>query len=214
LTALTRADLLLAGFWSPRLLVPVAWRRATLRPPGGRRAGGGGAGAGAMAPWVIAASARAGHFVPITQGSASALFVGTYLPGDGTTVGMKRALAPELKKQRPALAASGAMPSTPPTSSRLSRRAIPGLRADAAVTPGGAPQHRATTRRRTPVGFAGMMVNKVQRMWSRYARGGARHTSWEIRAWHICSCWPPSRAWWRAVALALACPGGDPAVAL
>ena len=42
--------------------------------------------------------------------------------------------------------------------------------------------HYSTT---DPLGFAGMMVNKVQRMWSRYARGGARHTSWEIRAWHI-----------------------------
>jgi hypothetical protein len=30
-----------------------------------------------------------------------------------------------------------------------------------------------------------MMLNKVQRMWSRYARGGARHTSPIIRGWHI-----------------------------
>jgi hypothetical protein len=30
-----------------------------------------------------------------------------------------------------------------------------------------------------------MMLNKVQRMWSRYARGGARHTSPVIRGWHI-----------------------------
>src|SRR5439155_5481371 len=36
-----------------------------------------------------------------------------------------------------------------------------------------------------PLGFGGLMLNKVQRMWSRYARGGARHTSWAIRAWHI-----------------------------
>ena len=36
-----------------------------------------------------------------------------------------------------------------------------------------------------PVGYAGMMLNKVQRMWSRYARGGARHTSPFIRGWHI-----------------------------
>jgi hypothetical protein len=30
-----------------------------------------------------------------------------------------------------------------------------------------------------------MMLNKVQRMWSRYARGGARHTTWKIRVPHI-----------------------------
>jgi hypothetical protein len=32
---------------------------------------------------------------------------------------------------------------------------------------------------------APLTPNKVQRMWSRYARGGARHTSPFIRGWHI-----------------------------
>ena len=36
-----------------------------------------------------------------------------------------------------------------------------------------------------PVGYGKMMLNKVQRMWSRYARGGARHTTWTIRGPHI-----------------------------
>jgi hypothetical protein len=39
--------------------------------------------------------------------------------------------------------------------------------------------------REDPLGYAGMMLNKVQRMWSRYSRGGARHTTWTIRAPHI-----------------------------
>ncbi len=39
--------------------------------------------------------------------------------------------------------------------------------------------------REDPVGYAQMMLNKVQRMWSRYARGGARHTTWAIRGPHI-----------------------------
>jgi hypothetical protein len=29
------------------------------------------------------------------------------------------------------------------------------------------------------------MVRKLDRMWTRYARGGAMHTSWEIRVLHI-----------------------------
>ena len=49
-------------------------------------------------PWVIFASSRANHFVPITEGSGSALFVGTYLPGEGTTTGMKRELGPEVQR--------------------------------------------------------------------------------------------------------------------
>jgi MFS family permease len=184
LTALTRADLLLAGFLVAALLALWAWRQRTLRrglEVGALVAGGA---ALAMAPWVIAASARAGHFVPITQGSASALFVGTYLPGDGTTVGMKRALAPELKKQRPALRGRGAMAIDAADFLALIAARHPGLPRDEAVSREARHNivHYSTT---DPLGFAGMMVNKVQRMWSRYARGGARHTSWEIRVWHI-----------------------------
>ena len=57
----------------------------------------------AIAPWSAYASERAGEFVPVTRGSASALFVGTYLPGNGTTVGMKRALGAEAKRRNPKL---------------------------------------------------------------------------------------------------------------
>ena len=42
-----------------------------------------------LAPWTIYASREEGRFIPVTKGSAAALFVGTYLPGGGTTTGMK-----------------------------------------------------------------------------------------------------------------------------
>ena len=184
LTALTRADLLLAGFLVAALLAVWAWRRQTLRRGAAVGALVAGGAVLAMAPWVIAASGRAGHFVPITQGSASALFVGTYLPGNGTTVGMKRALAAELKKHRPALRGRGAMAIDAREYLALVAARHPGLPQNEAVSREARHNlvHYSTT---DPVGFAGMMVNKVQRMWSRYARGGARHTSWEIRVWHI-----------------------------
>ena len=38
-----------------------------------------------LAPWTIYASSEEGRFIPVTKGSAAALFVGTYLPGGGTT---------------------------------------------------------------------------------------------------------------------------------
>jgi MFS family permease len=184
LTALTRADLLLAGFLVAALLAVWAWRTQTLRRGAAVGALVAAGAALAMAPWVIAAGTQAGHFVPITQGSASALFVGTYLPGNGTTVGMKRALAPELKKRRPALRGRGAMAIDAREYLALIAARHPGLPQNEAVSREARHNlvHYSTT---DPVGFAGMMVNKVQRMWSRYTRGGARHTSWEIRVWHI-----------------------------
>jgi 4-amino-4-deoxy-L-arabinose transferase-like glycosyltransferase len=183
-TALTRADLLLVGFLVAGLLALWTWRQRSLKRGlaiGALVAGGA---ALAMAPWIAYASQRAGHFVPITQGSASALFVGTYLPGNGTTVGMKRALAPELKKRRPGLRGRGAMAIDAREYLALIAARHPGMPRDEAVSRE-ARHNIAHYLRTDPIGFAGMMANKVQRMWSRYARGGARHTSWQIRVWHI-----------------------------
>jgi 4-amino-4-deoxy-L-arabinose transferase-like glycosyltransferase len=184
LTALTRADLLLAGFLVAVLFGLWAWRQRTFKRGLAVAALIAAGAAVTMAPWIAFASARAGGFVPITKGSASALFVGTYLPGNGTTIGMKRALAPELKKQRPSLRGRGAMAIDAVDYLALIAARHPGLPRNDAISKEARHNivHYGTS---DPVGFAGMMVNKVQRMWSRYARGGARHTSWEIRVWHI-----------------------------
>ena len=57
-----------------------------------------------LAPWTIYASREAGRLVPVTKGSAAALFVGTYLPGGGTTIGMKEHLEDELRRRHPSYA--------------------------------------------------------------------------------------------------------------
>ena len=63
---------------------------------------------------------RAGH-----ARSASALFVGTYLPGNGTTVGMKRALGAEAKRATRSCAAAPTSTSRRARCSRWSPPAIP-----------------------------------------------------------------------------------------
>lgn len=185
LAVLTRADLLPMPF----VVAPIAgiwiWRRR-----GDWRRGGIVGGlivAGtllAILPWTLYASRRAGELVPVTRGSGSALFVGTYLPGNGTTVGMKRALGDEAKRRNPKLRRAANFD--------LEARAV--LAVVAARHPGEdfnravAAEGRKNLVRyglEDPVSFAGMMLNKVQRMWTRYARGGARHTSPVIRAWHV-----------------------------
>ncbi|HET6551088.1 MAG TPA: hypothetical protein VFG79_21660 [Solirubrobacter sp.] len=185
LAVLTRADLilapivvgLLAGAW-------IAFRRK--RPRHGVRFAVIFLGAAGLVvfPWVIYASTRADRFIPVTSGSSVALFVGTYLPGDGTTFGMKRALGAETKRTHPKLRDK--------TDLQLSSRAVfdviaarhPELPRDEAI-------QREARRNLTryglgqPFAFAGMMGSKAVRMWSRYARGGARHTSTPLRVYHV-----------------------------
>lgn len=185
LAVLTRADLLLAPFVVAALI--AVWMGFASRAARRALLAGGLVAAGAvlaMAPWTAYVSDRAGRFVPITSGSSSALFVGTYLPGNGTTLGMKRALAPQAQKANPKLRGRAGGDLEARSVLRVVADRHPELSFNDAVAK---ETRRNITRYGSddPVGFARMMLNKVQRMWSRYARGGARHTSPVIRAWHI-----------------------------
>src|SRR3954470_14749320 len=99
-TVLTRTDLILV----PGILaVLTAW---FLRRDG--RAAALKAGAIVLAaailitlPWVAVASSQAGHLVPVTEGDGAALFVGTFLPGKGTTLGFKRVVVNETRAKHP-----------------------------------------------------------------------------------------------------------------
>ena len=182
---LTRADLILAPFAVAGLTALVLWRARRKPLPG--LALGALVAAGALialAPWSLYASARKGSFVPVTTGSSSALFVGTYLPGNGTTVGMKRALGAEAKKRNPKLRGTADFDLEARSVLAVIAARHPELPFNEAVSKE-ARRNIARYGRADPVGFARMMLNKVQRMWTRYARGGARPTSWVIRVWHI-----------------------------
>ena len=99
-TVLTRTDLILVPAilavltaWFLRARPPgrAALRRRSLagvRDPHHAALGGGG-------------GSQAGHFVPVTEGDGAALFVGTYLPGKGTTLGFKRAVVAETRAKHP-----------------------------------------------------------------------------------------------------------------
>ena len=182
---LTRADLLLAPFAVGAFVALTLWIGS--RAPRRALLAGGGVIAGALvalAPWSLYASAREGSFIPVTSGSSSALFVGTYLPGNGTTVGMKRALGAEAKKRNPELRGTPDFDLQARSVLQVIADRHPDLDFNAAVSREG---RRNITRYgfSDPVGFGAMMLNKVQRMWSRYSRGGARPTSPFIRGWHI-----------------------------
>jgi 4-amino-4-deoxy-L-arabinose transferase-like glycosyltransferase len=186
LAILTRTDLLplpflLAGagalivVWRAR-----AWRRALLT--WGALAA---ATAVVLAPWTIYASAQEGKPVPVTKGSAAALFVGTYLPGGGTTVGMKMALEPELRRRHPGLDGTKTYKIPAAYALELFAEKHPGLSRDAALQKEARHNlvHYATTE---PVAFARMAFSKAKRMWFFYYRGGGVHyISSAMRAWQI-----------------------------
>ena len=186
LTVLTRADLLLVPFLVGALLFVWAWRSDGDPRRGARR--GGLVALGAllvMAPWAYYVSDRAGKFVPVTTGSSAALFVGTYMPGFGHTVGFKRDLADELYAKRPDLRHIAPFDLEAGT---ILREVVAAKHPELSVNEAVSKEAKSNIGkffREDPVRFTRMMLNKVQRMWTRYARGGARHTDWKIRAWHI-----------------------------
>lgn len=182
---LTRADLLPVPFVLGPLVALWTWRAAR-DARRGLVVGGAILGGAllAIAPWSVYASDRAGEFVPVTRGSASALFVGTYLPGGGTTVGMKRSLGAAARRRNPKLRGRADFDLEARSVLAVVAARHPDLDFNRAVA---LEARRNVSRyvREDPAGYARMMLNKVQRMWSRYARGGARHTSPFIRGWHI-----------------------------
>ncbi|HYH91416.1 MAG TPA: hypothetical protein VEX67_19445 [Solirubrobacteraceae bacterium] len=182
---LTRADLLPVPFVLAPLVAVWTWRAAGDLKRGVLVGGCILVGAvAAMAPWSVYASQRAGEFVPVTRGSSSALFVGTYLPGNGTTVGMKRSLGAAAKRRNPALRGRADFDLEARSVLAVIADRHPDLEPNRAIA---LEARRNISRyvREDPVGYGQMMLNKVQRMWSRYARGGARHTTWAIRGPHI-----------------------------
>jgi hypothetical protein len=185
LAVLTRADLLPVPFVLGLIAAIWIWRRRGEWQRGGIVGGLLIAGAlVAIVPWSFYASQRAGEIVPVTRGSGSALFVGTYLPGNGTTVGMKRALGGEAKKLNPKLRGTPNFDLEARSVLAVVADRHPDMEFNKAVALEGR-KNLVEYGLKDPVEFSGMMLNKVQRMWTRYSRGGARHTNGVIRAWHI-----------------------------
>ena len=184
LTVLVRADLLLVPAVLAVLVGAVAWRG------GGRRAGLGVLAAMvagilvALAPWSAYASLQAGKLVPVSSGGASNLYVGTYLPGEGTMFGLKREWAADVGRHFPHLAGEPFW--------RLPQQRV--IDTVAAAYPG-APDRESALRMAAldnardvagnPFGFAAMAVQKVRRLWLGYNVGTVRNERGPIRAYHL-----------------------------
>jgi hypothetical protein len=178
---LVRGDLVLAA-----LMLPVVAGGAVWRARGAR--GGFAAGlamlAGALAlmvPWSAYASAHAHHFVPVTDGGAANLYIGTSLPADGTLFGVKRRYANATRRVHPGT--RGVKTFRLPQQLVLDAVAAryPHLSRDAALRRAASANLRRYALHR-PLDFAAMEATKLWRMWS-LPYAGSRHGRTAASTW-------------------------------
>jgi hypothetical protein len=138
-----------------------------------------------LLPWTIYASSEEGRFIPVTKGSASALFVGTYLPGGGTTMGMKTHIEDELRRRHPEYNGIKTYKIPAADALELFAEKHPDLTRDQALQKEARKNliHYSTHE---PVAFVKMQWSKAKRMWFFYYRGGGVHyISTPMRIWQV-----------------------------
>jgi hypothetical protein len=144
-----------------------------------------------LAPWVAYASHQNDRFVTITTGGTDALFIGTYLPGDGNQFA-------DVNKFRPAvcrvLKKCDTPPGDPAPMFKLILHEHPGDTRNAAVTAAVVTNFRKYVFG-DPVSFAGLLVRKFWQTWSapwsggNSLNGGAAETSTTLHQFFAALAW-------------------------
>jgi hypothetical protein len=186
-TVLTRADLALVPLIALLVVAVAAWRRA-----GRRRLAASARTVAPMlvallvvvTPWTVFASSQAGQFVPLSSGGGSNLWVGTYLPGNGSMFGAKRALAGEVRARHPDLAGKQWFQIRQADVIATVAARHPGMSTDAALRAEGM-QNLRDYALGDPVAFAGMAARKVWRLWGGYTLGTYRNARTWISVLHL-----------------------------
>ena len=185
------ATLVRGDLFPVALLLPAAVGIAVGRAAAASRRRTGLAAGGAMlagvvalvGPWSVYASAHAHHPVPVTDGGAANLFIGTYLPGNGTIFGVKRDFAAATRRVHPGARhlKTSSLPQQLVLDAVAAQYPQYPKKRDAAL--------RAATRDnikryalRHPARFAGMEVRKLWRMWGN-AYAGTHHQAGPLALW-------------------------------
>jgi Dolichyl-phosphate-mannose-protein mannosyltransferase len=116
-----------------------------------------------IVPWAIHVSSEEGRFVPVTTGAGKALFIGSYLPGDGIHDRVKIKLMERYLGMRDVTAEQRARQPMEPLLDRVAAR-YPDLPRDAALNRIGRENLRRYVREQ-PFAVAEMMADKVRWMW-------------------------------------------------
>jgi hypothetical protein len=114
-------------------------------------------------PWTLHVSSAEGRFVPISTGGGKALFIGTYLPGDGLHLDVKRELLRRYEGRENVPVSELSRISMTPLLNRVAEK-YPDLERDAALQKIGRENaQRYLTEQ--PLDFAGMVAGKMWHMW-------------------------------------------------
>jgi 4-amino-4-deoxy-L-arabinose transferase-like glycosyltransferase len=116
-----------------------------------------------IAPWAIHVSNEVGRFVPVTTGAGKALFIGSYLPGDGIHDRVKIELMERYLGMRDVTPVQRARQPVEPLLDRVAAR-YPDMPRDAALNRIGR-ENLSRYAREQPLALARMMANKMRWMW-------------------------------------------------
>ncbi|WP_320670013.1 hypothetical protein [Patulibacter defluvii] len=135
-------------------------------------------------PWTIQASDTAGKLTPVTSGGGSAFFVGTYLPGNGSTYDMKYAMLDQIRARHPAFKDRNykQIPAAVVLDDVAQRH--PHLDRDAALMKEAKKNLRDAVLHH-PVELAGMFSFKIGKMWFRATLGGSSTPMPLLRIYHV-----------------------------
>ena len=116
-----------------------------------------------IAPWAIHVSGQEGRFVPITTGAGKALFIGSYLPGDGIHDRVKIELMERYLGMRDVTPEQRSRQPMEPLLDRVAEK-YPDLPRDAALNRIGR-ENLSRYVREQPFAVARMMADKMRWMW-------------------------------------------------
>ena len=129
-----------------------------------------------LAPWTLRNYVVLDRFVPVTTGGGKALFVATYLPGDGRQLRVKRELIRRFEGKREVTDREVADTQMKDLLDKVARK-YPDLERDAALAKIGRENFRKYVRE-DPVGYAGMVVTKMWNVWRRGSGPTMRAGGW------------------------------------
>ena len=145
------------------VIVAVAWAGAGARKRGAQRTAVYTAGALlALLPWITFASIEQHSLVTVTSGGADSLFIGTYLPGDGSQFQTVAAYKPAVCHRFPS--DCGSPPGDAAPMFRLIMAEHPGESRDAAITAAALTNIRKYALGQ-PLAFTGMLIRKAWDTW-------------------------------------------------
>ncbi len=119
----------------------------------------------ALAPWTVRNAITLDRFVPVTTGGGKALFVATYLPGDGRQQLVKRQLIARYYGKKDLPYTEVLQTEMQPLLNRVAKK-YPELGRDAALARIGRENFRKYATEQ-PLDYAWMVIRKIQNMWDR-----------------------------------------------